>query len=82
MLAPDGVEAKTQAKRAFFPDQKLSQVPKTLEAHRTLCENAIFPCVSLHFEGFFFSQGLQFKFRHLFVCKIVLSPQRGRRFPL
>ena len=29
----------------------------------------------------FFSQGLQnSKFRHLFVCKIVLSPQRGRVF--
>ena len=43
MLAPDGVEAKTQAKRAFCPDQELSQVPKTLEAHRNFVRKCNFP---------------------------------------
>ena len=82
MLAPDGVEAKTRAKRAFSPDQELSQVPKTLEAHRNFVRKCNFPMRFFPFSRFFFFlQGLQnSKFRHLFVCKIVLSPQRGRVF--
>ena len=81
MLAPDGVEAKTRAKRAFCPDQELSQVPKTLEAHRNFVRKCNFPMRFLCIFKVFFSQGLQnSKFRHLFVCKIVLSPQRGRVF--
>ena len=78
MLAPDGVEAKTRAKRAF--DQELSQVPKTLEAHRNFVRKCNF---SMRFFAFsrFFSQGLQNSIFGIFlVCKIVLSPQRGRVF--
>ena len=54
MLAPDGVEGKTRAKRAFCLDQELSQVPKTLEAHRNFLRKCNFPMRFFAFSRFFF----------------------------
>ena len=54
MLAPDGVEAKTRAKRAFCLDQELSQVPKTLEGHRNFLRKCNFPMRFFAFSRVFF----------------------------
>ena len=80
MLAPDGVEGKTRAKRTFCLDQELSQVPTTLEAHRNFLRKCNFPMRFFAFSRFFSAGSSKFKVSASFFCKIVLWPQRGRIF--
>ena len=82
MLAPDGVEAKTRAKRAFCPDQELSQVPKTLEAHRNFVRKCNFLMRFFAFSRFFFAGSAKFKvLASLCLQNRALATARAR-FPL
>ena len=77
MLVQDGGVSKIRTERAFCIGHARSQVPKRLEAHATVHENAFSRGFCSNFECLLVGEFRTQSFKIFFCFKIVLSPQRG-----